>query len=62
MNKENYFKISGVIFIAIALLHAARLYYGWDAMVYGQTVPSWISWVALAAGGYLGYSGIKMGK
>ena len=62
MNKENYFKLSGAIFVVIALLHAARIFYGWDAMIYGWSVPAWLSWVVLVVAGYLGYQGIRFGR
>lgn len=62
MSKENYFSISGAIFLAIAILHAARLFYGWSAVVYGWTVPDSVSWIALVVAGYLGYQGLILGK
>lgn len=62
MDLKNYSLISGIIFLAIALLHAARIVYSWDAVIGGWTVPLWLSWVALVISGYLAYQGLISNK
>jgi len=42
-----YSKITVLIFGLIALLHLARLFYGWGAVIGGWAVPMWFSWVAV---------------
>ncbi|MBI4132298.1 MAG: hypothetical protein HY474_01565 [Candidatus Sungbacteria bacterium] len=56
LNRNTYASVSGVIFSAIALLHALRIIYGWPALIGGWTVPMWVSWTALIISGYLAFS------
>jgi hypothetical protein len=53
--KLSFSLISGVVFTAIAVLHALRLIYGWLAQIGGWDVPMWLSWVALVLAGLLAY-------
>lgn len=62
MDPKNYSLITGIIFLVIALLHAARIVYSWDATIGGWAVPLWLSWLALVISGYLAYHGITFGK
>lgn len=56
MDRNTYAMASGVIFAAIAVLHAARIFYGWSAEIGGWAVPMWLSWAALVIAGYLAYA------
>ena len=62
MNQRSFTLLAGIIFAIIALLHLSRIIYGWEAVIGGWTVPQWISWVALAVAGYLGYEGLRLSK
>lgn len=44
--------VTVVLLVVIALAHALRLWFGWDATVDGFTIPMWVSAVAfvVAAG------------
>jgi hypothetical protein len=53
---------AGIVFVIIALLHLLRIIYGWDAVIDGWTVSTWISWVALIVAGYLGYDGFRSSR
>ena len=55
MDRKTYFAVSGFIFAAIAVLHALRLFLGWEAMIGGWEVPVWVSWAALVVGGFLAW-------
>ncbi|MBX4191935.1 hypothetical protein KW798_00380 [Candidatus Parcubacteria bacterium] len=57
MNKQTYYALTSIIFGVLAVLHAARLYYGWPANIGGFDIPVWISWFALAIAGYLSMRG-----
>lgn len=59
MNHKTYMTVSTAIFGLLALLHLARILFGWDAVIGGWLVPMWVSWVALVIGGYLAYTGYK---
>ncbi len=59
---KTYLKVSSGIFALIALLHLARVLFGWNAVIGGWAVPMWLSWVALIVAGYLAYSGYTLQK
>ncbi|MEK7500582.1 MAG: hypothetical protein AAB642_00445 [Patescibacteria group bacterium] len=62
MTGKSYIQISGAIFLAIAVLHLARLIYRWPANIGSWDVPMWLSWLALVIAGYLAYYGLTLGK
>ena len=45
---RTFTKLGSVLFGLMALLHALRLAYGWEAVFAGWTVPLWLSAVGLA--------------
>lgn len=45
------------MFLIIAVLHAMRLLYQWEANVAGVEVPLWASMAAVVIAGYLAYRG-----
>jgi hypothetical protein len=47
MGPKAFFKTAGVIFLIIALLHAVRIFYGWEVVLGGLKVPTWVSWIGL---------------
>lgn len=62
MKPTTYALATGLIFLLIALLHLARLIFGWEAIIGGWSVPTWISGVALLVAAYLGYEGLRLSK
>ncbi len=60
MKQKNFALTTGVVFSIIAVLHALRLLFGWEATIGGWNVPLWVSWVAIAVSGYLGYTAFKL--
>ena len=50
---------AGSIFLIVALLHALRLLFGWQASIGGWIVPMWVSWVGIAVAGFLAYSAFR---
>ncbi|MDP3958380.1 MAG: hypothetical protein Q8Q36_02890 [bacterium] len=62
MTLHTYAKATAVIFGAVALLHLARVVWGWDMKVDTFMVPVWASWVALLVAGYLAYSGWRFNE
>ena len=62
MTQSTFNVVAGVIFTLVAVLHALRLLLGWDAVIGGWEVPHWVSWIALALAGYLGYTAFAMKK
>lgn len=59
---KTYFVIASVLFLAIALVHALRLMFGWTAAVGSWVVPKWPSWVALIVTLFLGLWSIRLRK
>lgn len=57
MSKQSYYATVSIIFGILAALHAARLYFEWEATIAGYDVPVWVSWFALAIAGYLSARG-----
>ena len=60
MNQKTFFNVTLLIFSLIALLHALRLVYSWDAVIGGWAVPMWLSGAAVVLAGYLAYSAFKL--
>ena len=53
MIKNKYIIISGTFFGLVALLHLARLVFGWQILIEGWSIPLWLSWGGLVAAGVL---------
>jgi len=53
MRLKTYLAASGTIFGIIAILHLARVMYGWPAQIGTFVVPTWASWLSLLVAGYL---------
>jgi hypothetical protein len=48
--------IVGFVFLIVALVHAARLVFGWNVTIGDLAIPLWLSWCGVALAGYLSYS------
>ncbi len=59
---KTFHQVVGVIFTLIALVHLARVIYGWQASIGGRSVPMWVSWVAIVVGAYLTYQAFRLVK
>lgn len=59
MDQRTYTRLTGVIFLLIAVLHLLRILYGWTAAIDGWVVPLWLSWVALIIAAYLAWWGLS---
>jgi hypothetical protein len=53
MSQKAFLGVSGTIFGIVAILHLARIIYGWPAQIGTFVVPTWASWVSLFVAGYL---------
>ena len=62
MKQKTFIQVAGLIFSVIALLHGLRLLLGWHAVIGAWQVPAWVSWLALAASGYLASTAFRCGK
>ena len=62
MKESLYFKITGIIFLIIFILHLIRLIYKWDVQFNNIIIPLWVSWMFLVISGYLVFSAFKLSK
>ena len=60
MNQKSFFNVTLVVFSLIALLHALRMVYGWNAAIAGWEVPMWLSGLSVVVSGYLAYSAFRL--
>jgi len=56
-NRKTYYQVTSLVFLIVAVLHAMRILYSWDAVIAGVMVPLWASWAAVLIAGYLSYRG-----
>jgi hypothetical protein len=56
MKQGTFNRLAGAIFLLVAILHALRIFLGWEAVIAGWSVPMWASWTALALAGFLACS------
>jgi hypothetical protein len=60
MSRRAYLLATAIIFSLVALLHLARIVFGWSAVIGGWSVPMWLSWIALVVTGTLAYFGFSL--
>ena len=60
MEQRVYNTVTAVLFAIVALAHLLRIVFGWTAQIGGQSVPLWLSWLALIVTGALAYCGFKL--
>jgi hypothetical protein len=58
MSSKTYFKVTGVIFLVVALVHLARAINGWSLELNTWSMPMLASWVGFLVAGYLAYQGL----
>ncbi len=61
MSQKDYTLVTSIVFLIIFALHALRIFFDWGAVMGGWEVPMWVSWIAVAAAGFLAYSGFSAG-
>ncbi len=62
MTHRTFSLVAAVLFSLMALLHALRLFRGWQVTVEGTVMPIWISWIGLVIAAYLAYQGFLLSK
>lgn len=61
MTPRAYRRTAAAIFSVVAVLHAARLIFGWHVEIGGWTAPMWLSWAALLIATTLAWLGFRIG-
>jgi membrane protein implicated in regulation of membrane protease activity len=59
MSQRAYAVTSGLVFLLIATGHVLRLAFGWKAIIAGQPIPAWVSWIAFVVFAYLASEGFR---
>ena len=60
MTQKNFSIITGVVFLLIAGLHAARLVFGWEAIIGEWVVPFWASGILFVVALYFAYTALRL--
>jgi hypothetical protein len=60
MSRRAFLLATAIIFSLVALLHLARIVFGWSAVIGARSVPMWLSWIALVVAGALAYFGFSL--
>jgi hypothetical protein len=53
---------AGIVFLAVAVAHLARLMFGVSIFVGGYEVPLWLSWIGVAVTAYLSYASFHFAR
>jgi len=61
MTQKNYFLITGIVFLIVALVHLLRILQGWGIVIDEMAIPMWVSWAGLVIPGILAYYGLRLG-
>ncbi|OGI76139.1 hypothetical protein A3C67_01700 [Candidatus Nomurabacteria bacterium RIFCSPHIGHO2_02_FULL_42_19] len=62
MTKNNFVSVASFIFLIVGVMHALRLFNGWEVQLGGLLVPMWASWVAVLLAAYLTFQGFHLSK
>jgi hypothetical protein len=62
MKQNLFYSITGIIFSLIAAIHLLRIFYGWDAVIGGWSLPMWPSWLAVIIAVFIAYNAFKLKK
>ncbi|MBI3274065.1 MAG: hypothetical protein HYZ69_02880 [Candidatus Colwellbacteria bacterium] len=62
MNKKTYMTMVAGIFTVIGVVHALRLWFGWEVVIGGWMVPAWVSWVAIIVAFFLAWQGFSLSQ
>ena len=60
MHQRTYCVVCGIVFLAVAVAHLARLIGGWDVTIAGWVAPHWISVPGLIIPGALSAWGFAL--
>ena len=62
LQKKNYIYYTGLVFLAVGVAHAARVFNEWEIRVDDWVVPMWFSWIAVALALYFAFCAYKMSR
>lgn len=62
MDRKSYLQMAGLVFALVSLAHLVRAVLSWPIVIAAWSVPIWLSWVAFAVAGLLGYWGFRLSQ
>jgi hypothetical protein len=62
MSTKTFALVAGILFLLMTIGHLLRLVLGYEAVLAGWTVPTWLSIVAGPIFGYLAFSGLRLAR
>ena len=62
MTARNFALLAAAIFTIVALMHIARLFYGWPVTIGTLSIPLWASWVGCGVAALLAWLGFKASR
>lgn len=63
MSSITYYRVTGIVFGIVALVHLLRVFMGWSIQFGSFVLPIWASIISIFIAAYLSYLGcIKYGK
>ncbi|OGL58855.1 MAG: hypothetical protein A3I72_06735 [Candidatus Tectomicrobia bacterium RIFCSPLOWO2_02_FULL_70_19] len=61
MTPRLYHLITAAVFSVVAIFHAARIVFGWPAVIGGWAAPMGLSWAAFFISALLAWWGFRLG-
>jgi hypothetical protein len=55
-----FYRVAGVVFAIVGLLHLLRVLLSWNLIYAGWDVPTWLSLLAAAVLAYLSFNAFKL--
>ena len=59
MNQSTYMKVTGIIFLVIAVLHFYRAISSLPVVIGDFSIPVAVSWIGIVVAGFLAYRGLR---
>jgi uncharacterized membrane protein len=59
MSLRAFLVVTGIVFAAVAAMHACRIVVGWPAVLGSTAVPMTVSWVGLVVAGLLSFEAFR---
>ena len=59
MNQSMYMKVTGIIFLVIAVLHFYRAISSLPVVIGDFSIPVAVSWIGIVVAGFLAYRGLR---
>jgi len=60
MSVKTFLRVSGTIFLVVAVVHLLRLVFKWEVILVGWPAPVWLSAVAFLIAAALAYEGFRL--